>query len=200
MYVCPTPRLEARGLYPRDRFWRVVLPLGSVAVLVTVVAVGAATEPDRFVLGYSPRQPIAFSHRLHAGDNHIPCLYCHTGAERSRHAGVPATETCMNCHAVTRTDKPEIQRVAAAFKSNQPVLWQRVYALPDHVYFDHRPHVGAGIVCQTCHGEVEDMEQVSRQMLMRMGRCLDCHRDARAAVPAGSPISQGPTNCMACHR
>jgi Cytochrome c7 and related cytochrome c/Class III cytochrome C family len=187
-------------VHPRDRFWRIVLPTGAIAVLSTLLAVGYATEPDRFARGYSPRQPIAFSHRLHAGDNHVPCLYCHTGAERSRHAGVPAVETCMNCHAVTRTDKPEVQRVIAAFKANQPIAWQRIYALPDHVYFDHRPHVGAGIACQSCHGEVQTMEQVSREMLMRMGVCLSCHRDPHEAVPAGSKISSGPTNCFACHR
>ena len=106
----------------------------------------------------------------------------------------------MNCHAVTRTDKPEVQRVIAAFKASQPILWQRIYTLPDHVYFDHRPHVGAGIACQSCHGEVQTMEQVSREMLMRMGVCLTCHRDAHEAVPAGSKITSGPTNCFACHR
>jgi len=94
-------------VHPQDRFWRIVLPTGAIAVLSTLLAVGYATEPDRFARGYSPTQPIAFSHRLHAGDNHVPCLYCHTGAERSRHAGVPAVETCMNCHAVTRTDNPK---------------------------------------------------------------------------------------------
>lgn len=187
-------------MHPRDRFWRIVLPLGAVAVVATMLAVGYATEPDRFALGYAPAQPIAFSHKLHAGDNHIPCLYCHTGAERSRHAGVPAVETCMNCHKVTRTDRPEIKRVTAAFNAGQAIAWQRVYTLPDHVYFDHRPHVLAGIACQTCHGEVQNMERVSREMLMRMGTCLACHRDAHAAVPAGSKVTTGKTQCMACHR
>jgi predicted sugar kinase len=106
----------------------------------------------------------------------------------------------MNCHAVTRIDKPEIQKVTAAFKGNLPIEWQRVYTLPDHVYFDHRPHVNAGVACQTCHGEVQTMEKVSREMLMRMGTACDCHRDAHEAVPPGSKITQGPTNCFACHR
>jgi predicted CXXCH cytochrome family protein len=106
----------------------------------------------------------------------------------------------MNCHTVTRSEKPEVQRVAAALTGDQSIVWQRVYTLPDHVYFDHRPHVGAQIACQSCHGEVQTMEQVSREMLMRMGVCLSCHRDARAAVPAGSKITSGPTNCFACHR
>ena len=187
-------------MHPRDRFWHIVLPTGAIAVFSTLLAVGYSTEPDRFARGYSPTQPIAFSHRLHAGDNHVPCLYCHTGAERSRHAGVPAVETCMNCHAVTRADNPEVQRVTAAFAANQPILWQRIYTLPDHVYFDHRPHVRAEIACQSCHGEVQTMEHVSREMLMRMGKCLDCHRDPHEAVPAGSKITSGPTNCFACHR
>lgn len=187
-------------MHPRDRFWRMVLPIGAAAVLTTVLAVGYATEPDRLATGYAPTQPIPFSHKLHAGDNHIPCQYCHTGAERSRNAGVPALETCMNCHSVTRTDRPAIMRVTAAFKANQTFAWQRVYNLPDHVYFDHRPHVRAGVACQTCHGEVETMDQVSRVMLMRMGTCLDCHRDAHAAVSAGSQITQASTACFACHR
>ena len=106
----------------------------------------------------------------------------------------------MNCHGVTRTDKPEVKQVAAAFKANQTFAWQRVYTLPDHVYFDHRPHVGAGVACQTCHGEVQTMERVSREMLMRMGTCLACHRDAHTAVAPGSKITTGPTNCLACHR
>ena len=48
--------------------------------------------------GYEPPQPIAFSHRLHAGEMQISCLYCHSAAESSRHAGIPAASTCMNCH------------------------------------------------------------------------------------------------------
>ena len=106
----------------------------------------------------------------------------------------------MNCHNVTRTDKPEIQRVAAAFKANQAFAWERVYTLPDHVYFDHRPHVAAGVACQTCHGEVQTMELLSQRMSMRMGNCLGCHRDPHAALPPGTAISRAPDNCSTCHR
>ncbi|MCC7431569.1 hypothetical protein IT568_12045 [bacterium] len=48
--------------------------------------------------GYTPKQPIEFSHRLHSGDLQLDCLYCHTGADKSRHAGVPSASICMNCH------------------------------------------------------------------------------------------------------
>jgi predicted CXXCH cytochrome family protein len=169
-------------------------------VLATVLAVGYAAEPDRFVVGYAPDQPLPFSHRLHAGDNHVPCLYCHTGATRSRHAGVPSVQTCMNCHAVTRTDRAPIKKLAAIYDASAPLAWARVYALPDHVYFDHRPHVRVGIACQTCHGEVQGMDRVARDMSLRMGNCLACHRDARSAVPASSTVTEGPTSCFACHR
>jgi hypothetical protein len=187
-------------LHIRDRFWRVVLPIGALGVLFSVLGAGYAAEPDRFVLGFSPAQPIPFSHKVHAGNGRIPCLYCHTGATRSRHAGVPALETCLNCHRVTRTDRPAIRELTRLFEQNASLAWQRVYSLPDHVFFDHRPHVRAGIACQTCHGEVEHMDRVSRQMRLKMGTCLDCHRDPRPALPKGSAIVAGPTNCGACHR
>ncbi|HYV34344.1 MAG TPA: cytochrome c3 family protein [Gemmataceae bacterium] len=48
--------------------------------------------------GYEPVQPIAFSHRLHAGELQISCVYCHQGADKGKHAGIPATSLCMNCH------------------------------------------------------------------------------------------------------
>ena len=177
-----------------------LLPVGFVAVLLTVLCVGWLTQPDRYARGYAPRQPFDYSHKLHAGTLRIPCLYCHGGAERSRQAGIPAVETCMNCHRVTKPDSPAIKQLAAIYESGKPLEWERVHALPDHVYFDHRPHVNAGILCQTCHGEVQKMEVVAQEMSMRMGNCLGCHREAHAALPPGSKIVRGPEHCNACHR
>jgi hypothetical protein len=179
------------------RFW---LPTGAAAVATTVLLVGWFTQPDRYVRGFAPMQPIPFSHRLHAGEMAVPCQYCHSAARRSRHAMVPAADTCMNCHRVTRTDRSAIRRLASLEKSGNALRWRRIHVLPDYVYFDHRPHVLAGILCQTCHGEVEEMEVVSQHMSMRMGNCLGCHRDPRAALPVGSPIRRGPDHCDACHR
>jgi hypothetical protein len=185
------------GLLPLARF---LLPVGGAAVLATVLAVGWFTQPDRYARGFAPPQPIRYSHAIHAGTMKIPCLYCHGGAERSRHAGIPAVETCMNCHRVTKTDSPEIKKLAAIYASGEPLPWNRVHSLPDHVFFDHRPHVTAGIACQTCHGEVQTMDVVSQQMSMRMGNCLGCHRDPSRALPANSRILRGPEQCNACHR
>src|SRR5512136_207263 len=132
-----------------------ILLVGSVAILATVLGVGWYTQPDRYVRGYQPVQPIPFSHELHPGTLRIPCLYCHSGAQKSRVAGVPPVEKCMNCHKVTRTTSPPIKKLAAVYSAGTPMVWRRIYSLPDHVYFDHRPHVNSGILCQTCHGEVQ---------------------------------------------
>lgn len=187
-------------MHSLDRFFRRELPILAAGVIVTILVVGWVAEPDRFALGYSPKQPVPFSHRLHAGDNHIPCQYCHTGASRSRIAMIPPLDTCMNCHRFTKVDSPYIKQITAAYNSGEAFPWVRVYQLPDHVYFDHRPHVAAGIACQECHGSVEQMDRVSRVMNMRMGKCLECHRGERTYVYAQPKVSRGPENCNACHR
>src|SRR5512142_1949821 len=137
--------MHLRPEYRRDflNYSRFVLPVGIAAVLITVVGVGWYTQPDRFARAYAPPQPIPYSHKLHAGTLRVPCQYCHSGALRSRHATVPAVATCMNCHKVTKTDSPVIKTIAALYNSGQPARWQRIHTLPDHVYFDHRPHVAA---------------------------------------------------------
>ncbi len=189
--------MPSRDLLLCSRF---ILPVSVGAVLITVLAVGWYAQPDRFVRGYAPEQPIPYSHRLHAGILKIPCLYCHSGALRSRLAGIPAVQTCMNCHRVTRTDSLYIMKVASVYASGGPMMWQKVHHLPDHVYFDHRPHVSAGILCQTCHGEVQSMDVVSRQMSLRMSSCLGCHRDPAGRLPPDSNVKRGPEHCYACHR
>ncbi len=181
-------------------FSKFILPIGFVAVLATVLCVGWFTQPDRWVRGYQPAQPIAFSHRLHPGTLRIPCLYCHAGPLKSRHAGIPPAEKCMNCHKVTKTDSPEIMRLAAVYAAGTPLEWKRIHSLPDHVYFDHRPHVSTGILCQTCHGEVQTMDVVYQSMSMRMSNCLGCHRDPKDARPADSITLKGSEQCYACHR
>jgi uncharacterized membrane protein len=182
------------------KYSRFILPAGTLAILITVLGVGWYTQPDRFVRGYQPAQPIPYSHQLHPGVLRIPCQYCHAGALKSRLAGIPPVEKCMNCHKVTKTDSPYIKRLAMIYASGEPLQWQRIHSLPDHVYFDHRPHVNAGILCQTCHGEVQTMQVLYQNMSMRMSNCLGCHRSPKDALPANSRILKGPEHCYACHR
>lgn len=120
-------------MHPFDRLFRYVMPPGAIAVLGTVIGVGWFTQPDRYAGGYAPTQPIAFSHELHAGTLKVPCAYCHSGAARSRVAGIPSVETCMDCHRVTKTDSPEIKKLTEVYASGRPLEWQRVHSLPDHV-------------------------------------------------------------------
>jgi hypothetical protein len=162
-------------------------------------------------VGYAPQQPIPYSHRLHAGVNQIPCEFCHAGAREGRHAMIPAVEACFKCHKLTLPDSPLIKQLKLALDSGQPWPWKRVHDLPDHVYFDHRPHVALGIACQECHGPVETMDVVSQVTSLRMGACLQCHRGERrwsTPIPASRPDMvqvasgqpTGPTSCNACHR
>lgn len=179
---------------------RFILPVALGAILLTVLCVGWFTEPDSLVRGYAPEQPIQFSHQLHPGMLRIPCAYCHTGVLKSRQAGIPTVEKCMNCHKVTKTDSPEIIKITALYNSGKPLFWVRIHSLPDYVYFDHRPHVSSGILCQTCHGEIQTMPRVYQHMSMRMSNCLGCHRDPGYALPKESEIKKGPEHCYACHR
>ena len=181
--------------------------------------------------GYEPVQPIAYSHRLHAGELQIPCLYCHFGAEKSKHAGIPPANVCMNCHkfvtapfgAIRHEDElaqkegrrprrlisPEIQKIYTALALNDslqfdpakhliPIQWMQIHKLPDFVYFDHRPHVAAGVECQKCHGAVQTMERVRQQEDLSMGWCVNCHRAVNTDGVAGKNVN-APTDCSACH-
>ncbi|MBD2754689.1 c-type cytochrome [Spirosoma validum] len=127
--------------------------------------------------GYAPKQPIAYSHKLHAGQYKIDCNYCHTGAQKGKSATIPAANICMNCHGVIKKESPEIQKIYTAIEENRPIEWIRVHNLPDLAYFNHAQHVNVGnVACQTCHGEVEKMEVMEARSSLTMGWCIDCHR------------------------
>ena len=197
----------------RSRIVAIVLGVGLLFSALLL-----ASRAGRFRLpgnqqGYEPVQPIAYSHRLHAGELQIDCLYCHSGAETSRHAGIPAENVCMNCHkfvtatigAVRAEDaaasrekraprqivSAELQKLIASVRERRPVEWTKVHNLPDFVYFDHRAHVGAGVACQTCHGPVETMERVRQASTLSMGWCVNCHRTGTKTAAS--------TDCATCH-
>lgn len=159
--------------------------------------------------GYSPEQPIAFSHRVHAGENQIPCLYCHYAARTSRHAGIPPLDVCMNCHAMMEKQTAEIAKLKEAVQQGRPIAWVQVHRLPDFVRFDHSRHVLSGVACGRCHGPVERMERVRQEAPLTMGWCLECHRE-RAGLPAlgieralrhlgGTVKRAAGLDCSACH-
>ena len=165
----------------RARFVHLVIILISAAVIVEIIVVEAQNlgrQP-----GYEPDQPILFSHKIHAGDNKIDCRYCHTTVTESKHAGIPSVQVCMNCHNVVKKGRhsgtEEINKIYAAMESGKPIEWIRVHNLPDHVYFNHAQHVGAGqLDCTACHGEVTEMHRIRQVQTLSMGWCIDCHRNS----------------------
>ncbi|GAB3039458.1 c-type cytochrome [Spirosoma pulveris] len=155
--------------------------LRSIVIWLFLLVVTKATIDGAYSVGiqqgYAPKQPIAYSHKLHAGQYKIDCNYCHTGAQKGKSATIPSANICMNCHGVIKKESPEIQKIYTAIEKNQPIEWVRVHNLPDLAYFNHAQHVNVGnVACQTCHGEIEKMEVVEQRSSLTMGWCIDCHR------------------------
>jgi hypothetical protein len=121
-------------------------------------------------------QPLQFSHEHHVADDGIDCRYCHTSVETSSFAGIPPTETCMNCHSQILRESPYLQPVRESFAEDRPLEWIRVHQLPDFVYFDHSIHVSKGVGCSTCHGRVDQMPLIRQVASLQMEWCLECHR------------------------
>ena len=167
--------------------------------------------------GYKPDQPIPFSHKLHAGQYKIDCLYCHAGVEVTSHSSIPSLEVCMNCHRVVKTDSPWIKKLTEAYIEGKSIPWEKVHLLPDFVKFSHYPHILAGKECRTCHGPVETMEKVSQYKSLSMGWCVNCHRQPpnrklkkvsffskegdykHSNDLKRGAVHQAPVNCTTCH-
>ncbi len=158
-----------------------VVFLGIVPIyLIALVAFGFS--PEATDVGYEPKQPVPFSHKLHAGDLGMDCRYCHTTVETAAHAAVPPTETCMNCHAKIRAESPKLVVVRESWATGLPVPWVKVHDLPDYAYFNHSAHVRRGVGCVECHGRIDKMEVVRQHAALSMGWCLDCHRNPDARL------------------
>jgi len=190
-------------------FYRNKAYIATLSVILFIVcgyylsqaAIGLGRNKD-----YQPEQPVFYSHKVHAGTNQISCLYCHGGAYEGKHANIPAVNMCMNCHMAineyTGKDKlyredgsevngtAEIQKIYAAsgwdpkakkYSGNtKPIEWIKIHNLPDHVFFSHAQHTRAGKVqCQTCHGPIQEMNEVKQFADLSMGWCINCHRESK---------------------
>jgi len=200
-----------------------------IILLGTVTCISYFLAIDAMAIGHSPHyqpdQPVKFSHKVHAGQNGTDCIYCHSYAQYSKAAGIPPENVCMNCHLIvrngTRSGAFEIAKIISHYDSLKPIEWVRVYNLPDHVFFSHAQHAGAGgIACQKCHGAVEKMDRISLNQELTMGWCINCHRTTNvnfrenifysqyrnlaARIKSGEITSAtvadiGGTECMKCH-
>ncbi|MGN6493933.1 MAG: c-type cytochrome [Agriterribacter sp.] len=173
--------------------------IGGYATIQGAVGLGRQTN-------YEPEQPIFYSHKVHAGINQISCLYCHNGAQEGKHANIPSVNVCMNCHMAINeyTKGPELHKTDGSVVNGtaeikklyeyagwdeakqqytgkgKPIEWVRIHNLPDHVYFNHSQHVVVGQQqCQTCHGNITEMDEVHQFAELSMGWCVNCHRDTK---------------------
>jgi hypothetical protein len=177
-------------------------------------------SPWNTQVGYAPVQPVAYSHKLHAGELGIDCRYCHANIERSAEAMIPATQTCMGCHSVIKTESVRLQPVRDSWASDKPLEWVRIHKLPEHAYFDHSAHLAVGVGCASCHGRIDQMEVVRQDQPLSMSWCLDCHRDPGKAIRPKDQVTNmawtpstneaelsalaetvnPPQHCSGCHR
>ena len=194
----------------RNKYWIVFLSILIFLLLgwwVVQAGIGLGRQQ-----GYEPQQPIFFSHRVHAGLNQINCLFCHGGAWDSKTAGVPSPNVCMNCHMgindyhgekLTRADGSSVdptEQIRTLYsytgwnpdsnrytKPGHPIEWIRIHNLPDLVYFNHSQHVHVGHVqCQTCHGPIQEMDEVRQFADLSMSWCINCHRTTKVDFPEGA--------------
>jgi len=180
--------------------------------------------------GYQPVQPIRYSHQLHAGAMKIDCQYCHAPAYKSKNATIPSLNICMNCHKVVKTESPEIQKIYNALGYDpqtqkydstkaKPIQWVRIHNLPDFAYFNHSQHVSVGkIRCQTCHGPIQNMQEVYQYSPLTMKWCIQCHKrtevnykgnayydrmtDVHDRIKRGEKVTEaslGGIECGKCH-
>ncbi len=170
----------------RWKWLSMLLLFGSLGFLSKVMYVEAKALGRQE--GYSPDQPVWFSHKVHSGQNQIDCIYCHSTAYESKHAAIPGTDVCMNCHNLvttgTQTGTTEISKIQESWESGKPLEWIQVHNLPDHVWFSHSQHVNVeGLEdCVDCHGIVDDMDRIAQVYDLSMGWCLDCHRDTKVLM------------------
>ena len=193
--------------------------VGGLILLAIVIARSSyVTRQQVFI-----EQPLQFSHMHHVNDDGIDCRYCHTSVETSSFAGIPPTNTCMNCHSVLFANAAFLEPVRASFRDNKPLHWIRVHDLPDFVYFNHSIHIKKGVGCETCHGRIDQMPLTYQQNSLLMEWCINCHKNPQDYIRPRSEITtmgyrpaeaqsvlgprlvreyaiNPPLNCSTCHR
>jgi hypothetical protein len=171
-------------------------PGTQIILLVAFLSIVSGGAWGIYQTQIPPEQPIQFPHNIHVGLQ-IQCLYCHPGAWRQASAGIPTQTKCWGCHQQIPIKTADQQKLADYVKAEMPIPWVPVFIQPDFVYFNHRPHIAAGVNCETCHGELSYMKVAQPQPKRNMGWCLNCHRTKAANDPEKFTRL---TDCATCHR
>ena len=198
----------------------------GAVILIAVLgyAVDVVNQTSYVTEAHNARpQPVPFSHKHHVGELGLDCRYCHSSVEDSSSAGMPPTQTCMACHSQIWTNAAILEPVRASYRDSTPIVWTRVNALPDFVYFNHSIHIAKGVGCTTCHGPIGDMNITWREQSLYMRWCLECHNAPEKYLRPRSEVFnafykppadqealgerlmveykvQKLTNCTTCHR
>jgi len=190
-----------------NKFTILVILVGLTVGGYLATCLFAAIHPNTINIGHQPKQPVPFSHKLHAGQLKLDCRYCHNTVEKAGHAAIPPTATCGNCHGDSRTTaevpgvpgrnlgvihpaSTALEPIRKSLDTGNPVEWERVHDLPDFVYFNHSAHINRGVSCVSCHGRVDQMEVVTQVETMSMKWCLDCHRNPAPNIRDPNLVTQ----------
>ena len=198
-------------------------PKGDHSLLPTAYGWGAQEDTDvewRTSVGRVEQpvdeQPIEFNHSIHAGTVEdggmgMDCQYCHSGARKSKHAGVPSQQVCAGCHlSVPSEGRPELEKLKTYLgdgeNADTPIPWVKVHDLPDFVHFNHSRHIQGGVDCMECHADMskETVAVRAESMSMEMGWCLECHNDHPSVdenYGVGAEARRAELkDCLTCHQ
>lgn len=156
-----------------------------------------------------PAQPVRFSHKIHAGEDQIPCQYCHSFVDVSPNPGIPSVQRCMGCHThiagrdvdydfngtTTVNIQAEIAKVREFWAKKEPIPWIKVNSMPGYVHFNHKRHIKRGFDCAVCHGDVASMDQVHKVNRFNMGFCITCHTENAKSHEELTSLK----DCLTCH-
>ncbi|MCW5881763.1 MAG: cytochrome c3 family protein [Anaerolineae bacterium] len=167
------PQIFGPGANSLSRFTIITLLL--VAGLTLAILMAYQRSSYVTFVGVNRPQPVQFSHKHHVGDDGIDCRYCHTSVETGDNAGMPSTQTCMNCHQYIWANSPYLAPVRDSWATGKPIIWTKVHDTAQFAYFNHSVHVAKGVGCTTCHGQVNEMNGMFKTETMSMEYCITCH-------------------------
>ena len=171
-------------------------PISIAFGIIAIISITGSAVWGFYLTQVPPPQPIEFKHNIHIALG-VQCLYCHPGAWTGKSAGLPTQSKCWGCHQQIKKSSPELEKLAVYVKNEDSIPWVPVAIMPEFVDFNHRPHISAGVNCETCHGNIATMTVAEPQRFMDMGWCLECHREqAKNDVELNTKL----IDCLTCHK
>lgn len=172
-----------------DRKIKITLIKSIIWIITSFVCVYLIIDINADERGFTQKQDVQFSHKIHSGKFQMKCLFCHYSAANSTHSNIPTTYDCIVCHIALKNEKPSLKPVIDSYYNKTALAWKRINQLPDHTHFDHSKHLKAEIDCSTCHGKVEEMDSIYVVNNFTMKWCVDCHNNPEKVIVNARDIS-----------